>query len=211
MAMNEAAKRRVRAGRLLQQGKGPAEVARLVGAPRQTVYRWREVLHAKGIDGLREMSKGGRPAQLNAEQYQELREALLKGAQSSGFGTDLWTLKRVRQVIEKRFGVRFSEVHVWRLLGRLGFSSQKPEKRAAERDEAAIAHWRRRTWPALKKRPARRTIDCLRRRIRTLGAAHSGAYLGAERPNARNSIPFQLEAAVDDRRLERAPMPVPSP
>ena len=61
MAMNEAAKRRVRAGRLLQQGKEPAEVARLVGAPRQTVYRWREVLQAKGVDGLREMSKGGRP------------------------------------------------------------------------------------------------------------------------------------------------------
>ena len=50
MAMDEAAKRRVRAGRLLQQGKGPAEVAHLVGAPRQTVYRWREVLHAKGIE-----------------------------------------------------------------------------------------------------------------------------------------------------------------
>jgi transposase len=58
------------------------------------------------------MSKGGRPAQLNVEQYQELREVLLKGAQSSGFGTDLWTLKRVRQTIEKRFGVRFSEVPV---------------------------------------------------------------------------------------------------
>jgi transposase len=137
----------------LQQGKEPPEVARLVGAPRQTVYRWREVLRAKGIDGLREMSKGGRPAQLNAEQYEQLREVLLNGAQSAGFGTDLWTLKRVRQTIEKRFGVRFSEVHVWRLLGRLGFSSQKPEKRAAERDEAAISRWKRRTWPALKKTP----------------------------------------------------------
>ena len=154
MAMSEAAKRRVRAGRLLQQGKEPAEVARLVGAPRQTVYRWRDVLHAKGIDGLRDMSKGGRPAQLDVEQYEELRGLLLRGAQSSGFGTDLWTLKRVRQTIEKHFGVRFSEVHVWRLLGRLGFSSQKPEKRAAERDEAAIARWKRHTWPALKKTPS---------------------------------------------------------
>ena len=152
--MSEAAKRRVRAGRLLQQGKEPAEVARLVGAPRQTVYRWRDVLHAKGIDGLRDMSKGGRPAQLDVEQYEELRGLLLRGAQSSGFGTDLWTLKRVRQTIEKHFGVRFSEVHVWRLLGRLGFSSQKPEKRAAERDEAAIARWKRHTWPALKKTPS---------------------------------------------------------
>lgn len=153
MAMDKAAKRRVRAARLLQQGKKPAEVARLVGAPRQTVYRWLDVLNEEGIDALRNMSKGGRPAQLDAQQHDRLREILLAGAQAAGFGTDLWTLKRVRQTIEKRFGVRYSDVHVWRLLGRLGFSSQRPEKRALERDEAAIARWKRRTWPALKKSP----------------------------------------------------------
>jgi transposase len=153
MAMAEAAKRRVRAGRLLQQGKKPAEVAQRVGAPRQTVYRWLDVLNDEGIDALRDMSKGGRPAKLDAKQHERLREILLAGPQAAGFGSDLWTLKRVRQTIEKRFGVRYSEVHVWRLLGRLGFSSQKPEKRAAERDEAAIGRWKRRTWPALKKSP----------------------------------------------------------
>ena len=55
---DEAIKRRVRAGRLLLAGKSPPEVARLVGAPRQTVYRWREVLDASGIDALRNMSTG---------------------------------------------------------------------------------------------------------------------------------------------------------
>jgi len=154
MAMDEASKRRVRAGRLLRQGRKPAEVARLVGAPRQTVYRWLDVLNGEGIDALREMSKGGRPAQLDAGQHEKLRAILLAGSQAAGFGTDLWTLKRVRQTIEKRFGVRYSAVHVWRLLGRLGFSSQKPEKRAAERDETGIARWKRRTWPVLKKRPS---------------------------------------------------------
>jgi transposase len=154
MAMDEAAKRRVRAGRLLQHGRKPAEVAQLVGAPRQTVYRWLDVLNDEGIEALREMSKGGRPAQLDAAEHEKLRTILVAGAQAAGFGTDLWTLKRVRQTIERRFGVRYSEVHVWRLLGRLGFSSQKPEKRAAERDETGIARWKRRTWPALKKRPS---------------------------------------------------------
>jgi len=156
MAMEEAGKRRVRAGRLLQRGETPAEVARKVGAPRQTVYRWLDVLNADGIDGLRQMSKGGRPAQLDAEQHEQLRRILLAGPQAAGFGTDLWTLKRVRETIKRHFGVQYSEVHVWRLLGRLGFSSQKPEKRAKERDEAGIKRWKKRTWPALKKSAAKK-------------------------------------------------------
>lgn len=156
MAMDEAAKRRVRAGRLLLSGVAPAEVAKRVDAPRQTVYRWLGVLEQGGIDALRVMSKGGRPAQLDESQHEALREWLLAGPQAAGFGTELWTLKRVRQLIRREFGVTYSEVHVWRLLGRLGFSSQKPEKRAKERDEAAITRWRRVTWPRLKKKPSPR-------------------------------------------------------
>jgi transposase len=154
MAMDEAAKLRVRAARLLLSGVTPAEVAKRVDAPRQTVYRWLGVLQTDGIDALRVMSKGGRPAQLDESQLEALRELVLVGPQAAGFGTDLWTLKQVRQLISRKFGVTFSEVHVWRLLGQLGFSSQKPEKRAKERDEAAIAHWRRVTWPRLKKKPS---------------------------------------------------------
>lgn len=153
---DEAVKRRVRAARLLQAGRKPAEVAAMVGAPRQTVYRWREVLQAEGIDGLRNMSKGGRPALLGAEELMRLQVALLEGPTVHGFGTPLWTLKRVRVFIEREFGVHYSEVHVWRLLGQMGFSSQKPERRALERDEAAIEAWTKRTWPRLKKKPAER-------------------------------------------------------
>jgi transposase len=149
----EAVKRRVRAGRLLVAGKSPPEVARLVGAPRQTVYRWRDVLEAGGIEALREMSKGGRPAQLGAGELSRLYVMLLEGAAACGFASPLWTLKRVRLLIEREFGVQYSEVHVWRLLGQLGLSNQKPDRRALERDGAAIEHWRKRTWPALKKTP----------------------------------------------------------
>jgi transposase len=152
--MDEAAKRRVRAGRLLLKGKKPAEVAATVGAPRQTVYRWLGILQEKGIDGLRVMSKGGRPSLMSEEQLEALREALLAGPMAAGYGTDLWTLKRVRLLIEKRFGIQYSDVHVWRLLGALGFSSQKPEKRAIERNEEAVVLWKKRTWPALKKKPS---------------------------------------------------------
>lgn len=153
---DEAAKRRVRAARLLQAGHKPAEVAKIVGAPRQTVYRWKDVLEADGLDALRDMSKGGRPALLGAEELVRLQIALMEGPTAHGFGTPLWTLKRVRVFIEREFGVRYSEVHVWRLLGQMGFSSQRPERRALERDEAAIEAWKKRTWPGLKKKPAER-------------------------------------------------------
>ena len=153
---DEAAKRRVRAARLLQAGHKPAEVAKIVGAPRQTVYRWKDVLEADGLDALRDMSKGGRPALLGAEELVRVQIALMEGPTAHGFGTPLWTLKRVRVFIEREFGVRYSEVHVWRLLGQMGFSSQRPERRALERDEAAIEEWKMRTWPRLKKKPAAR-------------------------------------------------------
>ena len=149
----EAVKRRVRAGRLLLAGKSPPEVARLVGAPRQTVYRWRDVLDVGGINALRDMSKGGRPAQLGAAELSRLYVALLEGATAHGFATALWTLKRVRLLIERESGVRYHPGHVWRVLRRLGWSRQTPTTRARERDETAIAHWVKTTWPALKKTP----------------------------------------------------------
>lgn len=148
--MDEATRKRVQAGRLMLAGKTPAEAAHVVGVARQTAYTWKARLDEGGIDALRSMATG-RPPQLDGRQFEALRAALLQGAMAHGFGTELWTLKRVRALIERLFGVRFSEVHVWRLLGAMGFSSQKPERRAIERNEQAVAAWKRKTWPALKK------------------------------------------------------------
>lgn len=148
--MDEATRKRVRAGRLMLVGKTPAQAAAAVGVARQTAYTWKARLDEGGIEALRSMAPG-RPAQLDAAQLDRLRAALLQGALAHGFGTELWTLKRVGALIERHTGVRFSEVHVWRLLGALGFSSQKPERRAIERNEAAVQNWKCKTWPALKK------------------------------------------------------------
>ena len=156
MAMDEDVKRRVRAGRMLQAGKRPVEIAAAVGVARQTVYTWKRILEESGIDALREIDRGGRPGSLDEEQFEQIRRALLDSPTAHGFGTELWTIKRVRLLIEQLHGVRFSEVHVWRILGRLGFSSQKPERRALERDEEAIVRWKKHEWPRLKKKPAPR-------------------------------------------------------
>jgi transposase len=90
-------------------------------------------------------------------QKEKLLELLLRGAQAQGFGTELWTLARVAAVIERSFGVRYHPAHVWKILQRCGWSPQKPERRGRERDEEAIARWRQRRWPHIKKRPAGRT------------------------------------------------------
>lgn len=131
-------------------GKTPAEAAREVGVARQTAYTWKARLDEGGIDALRAMAVG-RPGRLDEGQLDALRIALLQGAIAHGFGTQLWTLKRVRLLVEQLYGVRFSGVHVWRLLGAMGLSSQKPERSAIERNELDVFEWKRRTLPALKR------------------------------------------------------------
>src|ERR1700690_4464182 len=149
--LSEAAKRRVRAGRMLLSGKGCAEIAEAVGVARQTVYTWKALLDEGGLDALRAVPDPGRPARLDETQLAQVRAALLQSPTEHGFGTELWTLKRVGIVIRRLHGVRFGQTQVWRILGVLGFSPQKPEKRAIERNEDAVRNWKRRTWPALKK------------------------------------------------------------
>ena len=93
--MDEATRKRVRAGRLLKRGKRPAEVALDVGVARQTVYTWKAIFDEGGIDALRAVRLRGRPVQLDTTQLDEVRRAVLQNPTEHGFGTELWTLKRV--------------------------------------------------------------------------------------------------------------------
>ncbi len=76
---------------------------------------------------------------------------LLRGAGEAGYMTDLWTCPRIVQVIEKAFGVRYHVDHIGRILHSLGWSPQKPQRRAVERDEAVIQTWAKVDWPRVKK------------------------------------------------------------
>ena len=184
--LDEAAKKRLRAGRMLKAGKRPAEVAQAVGVARQTAYTWQALLDEGGIEALRAMPTRGRPAKLDAEQLVGLRRALLQSPTDHGFGTELWTLKRVGALIERLYGVRYSQTHVWRLLGALGFSAQKPERRAIERDDAAVQAWNARLGRRLKKSPAARPIDRLHRRVGLERAAQPGSAPGRRRGRRRS-------------------------
>ena len=151
--LHESIRRRIRAGRMLLAGKTPAEAAAAVGVARQTAYIWKAVLEDGGIDALRNMPTRGRPARLDDAQLQGLARVLLQSPTKHGFGSELWTLKRIGSLIEQRHDVKFGQTQVWRILGALGFSAQKPDRRAIERNEDAVQIWKRKTWPALKKKP----------------------------------------------------------
>ena len=138
---------------MLLAGKTPAEAAQAVGVARQTAYTWKAVLAEGGIDALRAMPTRGRPARLDQTQLQALGRTLLQSPTTLGFGTELWTIKRVGVLIERQYDVKFGQTQIWRILGGLGFSVQKPERRAIERNEDAVQTWKCQTWPRLKKKP----------------------------------------------------------
>ncbi len=145
--------RRFEAARLLKQGVWPAEVARQLGVSRQSVHRWQHSLAEQGRRGLRQVGRAGRPPKLTAANLQWLKRALTAGPEAHGSAMGLWTLKRVAQLIERQWGVRYSQPRVWQILRALGWSCQRPTGQARQRDEAAIRDWKQREWPRLKKTP----------------------------------------------------------
>jgi transposase len=152
---NALEKRRFRAFDLLEQGLSQAEVARRTGVSRQSVMRWNQSRLSGGKASLRAAGRAGRKPRMTPEQDRRLVDILKAGAQASGFPTPLWTLERVAKVIKREFGIRCHSTTALRILRRrLKWSCQKPVGRAIERDEAAIATWKRKTWPAIKKKPA---------------------------------------------------------
>jgi len=146
-------KRRHQAIALWKAGHSYRSIAAKLKSSLSSVVRWFQAYRKKGIDGLRPKPTPGRPPGLSPSQKKKLLRILVKGPLSEGYSTDLWTLKRMAKVIEKHFGVRYHPGHVWWLMMGLGWSCQKPERRALERDEAAIARWKKTTWPRIKKSP----------------------------------------------------------
>lgn len=145
-------RRRREAVKLLRQGMAPVEVAEQLGVDRRSVRRWRAAFEAGGKKALAARPTPGRPCKLSERERARLEQVLLKGARAAGYPTDLWTCPRVAAVIKKRFRVGYHVDHVGRLLRSMGWSPQKPVRRARERDEKAIRRWVKETWPRVKKR-----------------------------------------------------------
>jgi transposase len=152
----ELERRRRRAVALLDQGRGVREVAGMVGASPAAVTRWRQAYEKRGEAGLCAKAHPGRTPKLSLKQRRKLIRLLKLSPGQHGYRTELWTLKRVAEVIRKHFGVRYDPSGVWHVLRAMDWSCQKPERRARERDEKAIERWRKKDWPRIKKREKKR-------------------------------------------------------
>ena len=145
--------RRWRALKLLDEGCSLNEVGRIVGCAPSSVMRWREARRRRGKRGLKVGSSPGRPSKLGTVERRRLVKLLLKGAMAHGYRTELWTTARIAELIEREFGVTYHRDHVGRLMHNLGWSHQKPKRRALERNESNIEQWKCKEWPRVKKTP----------------------------------------------------------
>lgn len=160
LTREQQAERRAEAVRLLEAGEmKQVEIARHLGVTEAAVSKWKRRLDEAGAQALRLRKATGRPPKLNEATKQELVKKLEAGAVAAGFPTEQWTQARVKKVIECEFGVRYHQNYISRLLDDLGWSVQKPDGRAMERDEDLIRAWLSRDWPRIKKSAAARRRD----------------------------------------------------
>lgn len=145
--------RRVRAGRYFNEGKSQAWVAQRLGVTPVAAWKWFHAWEKDPERGLKSKGRCGVKKTLAKEGLRKIQTALDRGALAAGFSNDLWTLERVRAVVKRETHISYHIGHVWKLLTNdLGWSNQKPTRRARERNEAAIVRWRKVQWPAIQKR-----------------------------------------------------------
>ena len=145
--------RRQRAWELHQAGWWQKDIAAALGVSRAAVCQWIKCAReGGGVQALRSRPHLGGPSKLTAQQRRQIPELLARGAPAYGFRGDVWTAKRIAEVIWRTFGVRYHPDHVSRLLRQTGWSVQRPIQRATQRDEDAVRRWSEQRGPAIKKR-----------------------------------------------------------
>jgi transposase len=136
----ELERRRRRAVEPVQRGKSPAEVAEFLGCGRSSVYTWLKA-QRQSTESLAARPHPGPRPRLTDERVKELEALLLKGARAHGWHNDLWSAHRVAEVIRRHFGIEYHVEHVRKVVRRrLNRSSQRPQKRARQRNDQEIAH-----------------------------------------------------------------------
>jgi transposase len=141
----------------VNEGRSPADVADFLGVHVETVRRWVRTHRVAGDDGLAGKPHLGRTPFLTADQERQVLGWVADKPTAHGFRTDLWTARRVADLIRRRFGVEYHPGYLREWLAKRGYSPQKPARRARERNPGAIDRWVTEDWPRIqKKRPTTR-------------------------------------------------------
>jgi transposase len=143
--------------RLLEHGQSVMEVAHSLGVAHSTVSGWKARLEADGAGAVKDKPRSGRPPKLSPPQREELVRCLEEGPLAHGYKSDLWTLPRVKRLIQERFGVSYHVNHLGELLRSLGFTPQRPARRSRQRDPEKVRQFREERWPEIKKKGRRKT------------------------------------------------------
>jgi transposase len=141
-------RRRARALEELEEGKSVSVLAKAYGVGERSVRRWRQ----EARQPRKKSERGpGQPPKLSPEQMKALEKELERGAYAHGYVEDYWTLERIGHVIWELYGVRCATSSVWNIMQRLGWSSQKTQRVAIQRNDDKVKKWKRYVWPRIKK------------------------------------------------------------
>ncbi len=151
LSREQREKVRLKAGKLFTKSVSQAEIARKFKVTPAAVNYWRIDWEKHGKEGLKSKGHPGFKSRLTDDKRLVFKRAILKGPLEYGFETNFWTLSRLASVMKKTTGIKFGHDRTWQIVRELGFTCQKPQVKAAERDEAAIKAWKEKRLPGLKK------------------------------------------------------------
>jgi transposase len=146
---------RRRAVELMQQGEPKETISSILGVCRASLNIW--LRKANAGESLTNKPTSGRPRRLTNKQLGELEELLMRGATAHGWENNLWTSRRVREVIKKAFNIEFSRSGALHILKNyLHWSAIKPALQAAVRDDAEITRWGKEEFPRIERQARER-------------------------------------------------------
>jgi transposase len=117
------------AGQMLVDGASVDEVADKLHLSTATVRRYKAIVESGGLDALKQMAVGGRTSVLDQQALEWIAEALKGSAKVHGFESDAWTNARLKALIEAKYGIRYSRVHIWQIATNLGLAHMLSKSR----------------------------------------------------------------------------------
>lgn len=124
---------------LVAQGMTCPKVAELLGDSPRSVVNWVQRFEARGLVGLSEGERAGRPSRLSERQLQKVEAVLRTSPADVGLATAMWDGPTLSEYLRREHGVVLKARQCQRLFRQLGFRLRKPRPQVAKADPALQA------------------------------------------------------------------------